>query len=260
MQRIDRISTIMRASGILAVGLAALIAAIVLVAAAVMLRDGRATAEPATLTTTATGEVQVPASSATTRVALRACSDGPGGAMQQLNARFASMSKEWRDLGVPAKDIARGELQAVRESRTRWCSTLDAVATVDDLDLVDEVLTGVGRHPRGIQYLEGPRYDYDTAKLESKAFDEATRIASRKSDDAARRAGTSIVGVRSIQEGAASVTRPEDQGRGGGGIYLADREALTAATMDASKATAISQSAGRAHATVRVSVVFEIED
>ncbi len=263
--RLDRTATMLRASGIFAVGIAALLVAIGIATVAWAARDGRVAdrAEP-TFSTTASGTVEIPPSSATTRVGLQACATGPGGALQLLNSRFASMSKSWRGADVPEADISRGGVNTWKASKTRWCSSLDAVVTVDDLDLVDEVLTGIARYPRGIQSVAGPTFDYDPAKLEEGALDEAMRVARRKADDAARRAGTRVVGVETIAEGGVNIERPEDAGRPPI-MYAtgAGKAALSATTVSAdmeSLAQAVGTASGEATATVSVEAVFRLAE
>lgn len=262
--RLDRTATMLRASGIFAAGLAGLIIAIGIASVAWAARDGQIAdrAKP-TFSTTASGTVEIPPSSATTRVGLQACGTGPGGALQLLNSRFAAMSKSWRGADVPDDDISRGGVSTWKASKTRWCSSLDAVVTVDDLDLVDEVLTGIARYPRGIQSVIGPTFDYDPAKLEEGALDEAMRVARRKADDAARRAGTRVIGVSTISEGGVSIERPEDAGRPP--LIYAERAmgatAATAVSADMeSLAKAVGSASGQATATVSVEAVFRLAE
>jgi uncharacterized protein YggE len=263
--RLDRTATMLRASGIFAVGLAALLVAVGVATVAWAARDGRIDdrAKP-TFSTSASGTVEIPPSSATTRVGLQACGAGPGGALQLLNSRFASMSKSWRTATVSERDISRGGVSTWKASQSRWCSSLDAVVTVDDLDLVDEVLSGIARYPRGIQSVTGPTFDYDPAKLEEGALDEAMRVARRKADDAARRAGTSVVGVASIVEGGVSIERPEDAGRpqiryAEGASKATGSATDVRADMD-SLAQAVGSASGEATATVSVEAVFRLAE
>jgi uncharacterized protein YggE len=262
--RLERVATLLRASGIFAVGIAALLVAIGIATVAWSVRDGdvRANAEP-TSSTTASGTVELPPTSATTRVGLRACGAGPGAALQSLNGRFAGMSKAWRSADVPEDEISRGGVSTWRASRTRWCSSLDAVVTVEDLDHVDEVLTGIARYPRGIQHVAGPTFDYDPAKLEEGALDEAMRVARSKADDAAKRAGSRVVGVDSIVEGGVAVERPEDVGAPRYDYDGATGAALKATTVSAdmeSLARAVGTASGTATATVSVEAVFRLEE
>ncbi len=264
--RLDRTATLLRASGIFAVGIAALLLAIGIAVVAWSARDGRLQERTKpTFSTTASGTVEIPPSSATTRVGLHACGDGPGGALQLLNSRFASMSKAWRGADVPKGDISRGSVSTWKASSSRWCSSLDAVVTVDDLDLVDEVLTGIARYPRGIQSVTGPTFDYDPAKLEEGALDEAMRVARRKADDAATRAGTRVVGVASISEGGVSIERPEDAGRppiyyaAAGATKAAMSETAVSADME-SLAQAVGTASGRATASVSVEAVVRLAE
>lgn len=264
--KLDRTATLLRASGIFAVGIAALLIAIGISGLAWAARDGRIQerAKP-TFSTTASGTVEIPPSNATTRVGLQACGTGPGGALQLLNSRFASMSKSWRGADVPENDISRGGVNTWKASKTRWCSSLDAVVTVNDLDLVDEVLGGIARYPRGIQSVNGPTFDYDPAKLEEGALDEAMRVARRKADDAAKRAGSRVIGVASISEGGVSIERPEDAGRPPI-MYATDASAgraMSATTVSAdmeSLKQAVGSASGKATATVSVEAVFRLEE
>ncbi|MCW2955568.1 MAG: hypothetical protein JWO69_437 [Thermoleophilia bacterium] len=251
----------MRAGGVLAAGTALLVIAACVVAVAAMasdgtLDDGSRDLGP-TFSTTASGTVQVPASSATTTIRLDGCGAGPGLAVQRANGRFAAMSRAWRELGVPQRAIARGGVTTMQRSEKEWCTELAAVVRVEDLDQVDEVLTGLARYPRGIRGITGPTFDYDPAKLEEGALDEAMRVARSKADDAARRAGTKVIGVGSIREGGVNVDRPAATTE----AFAGD---VAGAAVDASAlrsvATAISGNSGEATATVSVEAVFRLEE
>ncbi|MCW2962495.1 MAG: hypothetical protein JWM90_2882 [Thermoleophilia bacterium] len=262
--RIDRAVALMRAGGVLAAGGSLLLIATCIIVVAVMASDGQfGGASPddgaPTFSTTASGTVEVPPTSATTSIQLLGCGEGPGSALQQANGRLAGMTRTWRELGIPKGDISRGNVSTSQQSAKRWCTNLTVVATVDDLELVDEVLTGIAKYPRGIQGIQGPAYDYDPAKLEEGALDQAMQVARSKADDAARRAGTKVVGVRTISEGGVNVQRPEDANPS----YereMYDTSGTAGGVALKSYTTAVSRNPGEATATVSVEAVFLLDD